>query len=191
MSVPESIVSTAPDEETAAESAQAIPASTPASIAGLRVLVVEDNVVNASLIRLLLERDGCAVSNAASGVQALEMLRAQAWDVVLMDCQMPEMDGYATTRYWRRMELTERRPRLPILALTAHAMAEDRERCLDAGMDDYLTKPVKLDALRAVLSRYANTAIDPASAPAIPADVRSTGDGSAVPESAVAESSPP
>ncbi len=191
MSVPESIVSTKPDEETAAESVQAVPASTPASIAGLRVLVVEDNVVNASLVRLLLERDGCVVSNAASGVQALEMLRAQAWDVVLMDCQMPEMDGYATTRYWRRMELTERRPRLPILALTAHAMAEDRERCLDAGMDDYLTKPVKLDALRAVLSRYANTAIDPAAAPAIPADARSTGDGPAVPESAVAESNAP
>lgn len=153
--VPESTMSAARAEDAAAESARKTPGQAIASIAGLRVLVVEDNVVNASLVRLLLEREGCLVSDAASGLQALDMLRTYEWDVVLMDCQMPEMDGYAATRYWRRMELTERRPRLPILALTAHAMADDRKRCLDAGMDDYLTKPVKLDALRAVLSRYA------------------------------------
>ena len=153
--VPESTMSAARAEDAAAESARGTPDLAIASIAGLRVLVVEDNVVNASLVRLLLEREGCLVSDAASGLQALDMLRTCEWDVVLMDCQMPEMDGYAATRYWRRMELTERRPRLPILALTAHAMADDRKRCLDAGMDDYLTKPVKLDALRAVLSRYA------------------------------------
>lgn len=188
--VPESIMSTEPDEETAAESTRAVPEPALASIAGLRVLVVEDNVVNASLVRLLLERDGCVVSDAASGVQALEMMRAQTWDVVLMDCQMPEMDGYAATRYWRHLELSERRPRLPILALTAHAMAEDRKRCLDAGMDDYLTKPVKLDALRAVLSRYADViATDAAVAEAVPADTRSTGGGSAASEPAVPESS--
>ncbi len=157
--VPESTLPAEPAGHVDAESAESTAESTPgpaiASIAGLRVLVVEDNVVNASLIRLLLEREGCLVSAAASGVQALDMLGRHAWDVVLMDCQMPEMDGYAATRYWRRMELIEQRPRLPILALTAHAMADDRKRCLDAGMDDYLTKPVKLDALRAVLSRYA------------------------------------
>ncbi len=158
--VPESIMSTEMNEEEAGsagrdESAQRLSESAIASMSGLRVLVVEDNVVNATLVRLLLERDGCVVGAAASGVQALDMLRTQAWHVVLMDCQMPEMDGYATTRYWRHLELSERRPRMPILALTAHAMAEDRKRCLDAGMDDYLTKPVKLDALREVLSRYA------------------------------------
>ena len=152
--VPESIMSTERDEEAAVELPQRLSESAIASLSGLRVLVVEDNVVNAALVRLLLERDGCVVGAAASGTQALEILGTQAWDVVLMDCQMPEMDGYATTRYWRRLELTERRPRLPILALTAHAMADDRKRCLDAGMDDYLTKPVKLDALRAVLARH-------------------------------------
>ena len=160
--VPESIMSTERDEEAAVESAQKLSESAIASLSGLRVLVVEDNVVNAALVRLLLERDGCVVGAAASGTQALEILGTQAWDVVLMDCQMPEMDGYATTRYWRRLELTERRPRLPILALTAHAMADDRKRCLDAGMDDYLTKPVKLDALRAVLARHV---VSPASEP--------------------------
>lgn len=153
--VPESTLPAERAEDVAAESARRTPGQAIASISGLRVLVVEDNVVNASLVRLLLEREGCLVSDAASGVQALEMLGTQDWDAVLMDCQMPEMDGYAATRYWRRIELIERRPRLPILALTAHAMADDRKRCLDAGMDDYLTKPVKLDALRAVLSRYA------------------------------------
>ena len=175
--VPESIMSTEMNEEESAsaaraESAQRLSESAIAAMAGLRVLVVEDNVVNATLVRLLLERDGCMVGAAASGVQALEMLRTQSWHVVLMDCQMPEMDGYATTRYWRHLELSERRPRLPILALTAHAMAEDRKRCLDAGMDDYLTKPVKLDALREVLSRYATViAIEPPQAepePALP-----------------------
>lgn len=153
--VPESTLPAARAEDAAAESAGSTSGPVIVSIAGLRVLVVEDNVVNASLVRLLLEREGCVVSDAASGVQALDMLGAHAWDVVLMDCQMPEMDGYAATRYWRRTELIEGRTRLPILALTAHAMADDRKRCLDAGMDDYLTKPVRLDALRAVLSRYA------------------------------------
>ncbi len=126
----------------------------PLPISGLRILVVEDNLLNASLVRLMLERDGCVIECAGNGNQALELMRTGSWHAVLMDCQMPEMDGYATTRRWRHVELTEQRARLPILALTAHAMADDRKKCLDAGMDDYLTKPVKLDSLRAVLSRY-------------------------------------
>ncbi len=124
-----------------------------ASIAGLRILVVEDNVLNASLVKLMLERDGALVECIGNGVDALEKMMRDAWNVVLMDCQMPGMDGYATTRRWREIEAVEHRPRLPILALTAHAMADDRRKCLDAGMDDYLTKPVKLESLRAVLSR--------------------------------------
>jgi signal transduction histidine kinase/CheY-like chemotaxis protein len=126
-------------------------------IAGLRVLVVEDNALNASLVQLMLERDGCAVETVGSGERALGAMRARPWDVVLMDCQMPGMDGYATTRRWRQMEIAERRPRLPIVALTAHAMAEDRRRCLDAGMDDYLAKPLRHEALRAALARMTAT----------------------------------
>ncbi len=129
------------------------------SIAGLRVLVVEDNVVNASLVKLMLERDGCHVECVGSGSRALEMMQTGDWQAVLMDCQMPDMDGYATTRRWREIEAAHGWPRLPVLALTAHAMADDRRKCLDAGMDDYLTKPVKLESLRGVLSRYA--AVDP------------------------------
>ena len=165
MLVPESVLAASAAEEESAsaarlESMRSPPESAPASISGVRVLVVEDNALNASLVRLMLERDGCAVGNAASGADALEMMRGQAWDVVLMDCQMPDMDGYATTRRWRDLERMEQRPRLPILALTAHAMADDRKRCLDAGMDDYLTKPVKLDALRALLGRHAAAAAE-------------------------------
>jgi CheY-like chemotaxis protein len=138
----------------------------PAPISGLRILVVEDNLLNASLIKLMLERDGCLVECADNGHHALEMMRSRSWHVVLMDCQMPQMDGYAATRRWRQIELTEQRARLPILALTAHAMADDRRKCLDAGMDDYLTKPVKLESLRAVLSRYVvATTVEPASSP--------------------------
>jgi signal transduction histidine kinase/CheY-like chemotaxis protein len=138
-----------------AASSPVVADAAPLPISGLKILVVEDNLLNASLVKLMLERDGCAVECAGNGNHALEMMRTGSWHVVLMDCQMPEMDGYATTRRWRHVELTERRARLPILALTAHAMADDRKKCLDAGMDDYLTKPVKLDSLRAVLSRYA------------------------------------
>ncbi|MFZ2753697.1 MAG: ATP-binding protein [Lysobacteraceae bacterium] len=128
--------------------------ASPLPISGLKILVVEDNLLNASLVKLMLERDGCVVECAGNGNHALEMMRTGSWHAVLMDCQMPEMDGYATTRRWRHIEAVERRGRLPILALTAHAMADDRKKCLNAGMDDYLTKPVRLDSLRAVLSRY-------------------------------------
>ncbi len=131
-----------------------------ASIAGLRILVVEDNALNAMLVKLMLERDSCVVECVGSGVDALQKMRHESWRVVLMDCQMPGMDGYATTRQWREIEAVEHRPRLPILALTAHAMADDRRKCLDAGMDDYLTKPVMLESLRAVLSQLVEAGQD-------------------------------
>lgn len=130
-------------------------AAPPRAIGCLRVLVVEDNALNASLVKLMLERDGCSVECAGSGAGALERMRTERWDVVLMDCQMPDIDGYAATRRWRQIEVAERRARLPIVALTAHAMADDRRRCLEAGMDEYLTKPVKLDSLRSALARHA------------------------------------
>jgi len=128
-----------------------------ADLDGMRVLVVEDNILNASLVRLLLQRSGCHVVCAASGTEALEQMQSQSWDLVLMDCQMPLMDGYEATRRWREIESALGLTRLPIIALTAHALADDRERCLDAGMDDYLTKPVAFEALRRALSAHAPT----------------------------------
>jgi two-component system, sensor histidine kinase len=124
------------------------------SLQGAQVLVVEDNALNASLVKMMLERAGCVVHCASGGVEALALLGAQRCDVVLMDCQMPGMDGYAVTRRWREIERAETRIRLPIIALTAHAMADDRWKCLDAGMDDYLTKPIAIESLRATLRRH-------------------------------------
>jgi len=144
--------------------------ATAASIAGMRVLVVEDNALNASLVKLMLERDGCQVECADNGASALERMRLQYWDAVLMDCQMPDQDGYTVTRRWRQIEISERRRRLQIIALTAHAMADDRRRCLEAGMDDYLSKPLLHEALRASLARaYATGATKSATEATSPA----------------------
>lgn len=120
----------------------------------LRVLLVEDNTVNRMVAEQLLRVFQCEVRNATDGEQALLALRESDVDVVLMDCQMPVLDGYAATRRWRAEEVENGRPRLPIIAMTANAMAGDRERCLQAGMDDYLSKPIARATLHAVLQRW-------------------------------------
>ncbi len=120
---------------------------------GSRVLLAEDNAVNARLATLLLERLGCVVEIAGDGVEALEALARASYDVVLMDCQMPELDGFDATRRIRAREADEHLPRLPILAMTANAMTGDRERCLEAGMDDYIAKPVSRSQLAEALVR--------------------------------------
>jgi CheY-like chemotaxis protein/HPt (histidine-containing phosphotransfer) domain-containing protein len=121
---------------------------------GTRVLVAEDNQVNARLATALLEKLGCIVDRAADGVEALEATRRAGYDLVLMDCQMPELDGFDATRRVRLREASEGRPRMPIVAMTANAMAGDRERCIEAGMDDYLAKPVQRDDLLDMLQRH-------------------------------------
>ncbi|WP_439449317.1 ATP-binding protein [Stenotrophomonas sp. ATs4] len=120
----------------------------------LRVLLVEDNTVNRMVAEQLLRVFQCNVRNASDGEQALLALREGGVDVVLMDCQMPVLDGYAATRLWRAEEMEAARPRLPIIAMTANAMAGDRERCLQAGMDDYLSKPITRATLHALLQRW-------------------------------------
>jgi signal transduction histidine kinase/CheY-like chemotaxis protein len=121
-----------------------------ASLVG-RVLVVDDNPVNALVATAMLKRAGLDVEVAEDGLAAIERMNSGGIDLVLMDCQLPILDGWEATRRWRRSE----RPgeRLPIVALTANAVLGDRERCLAAGMDDYLPKPVDLDALIAVVTR--------------------------------------
>jgi len=120
------------------------------SPAEVLVLLVEDNPVNQKVLTAVLTRIGCAVHVVANGKQALESLARHSYDAVLMDCQMPVMDGYEATAELRRREGTGRRT--PVIALTASAMAEDRERCMTAGMDDYLTKPVSMQNLAATLT---------------------------------------
>ena len=117
----------------------------------LRVLLAEDNPVNQKLAVRLLEKQGHAVAVAATGSEALEALGRESFDVVLMDIQMPEMDGLEATRRWRQRENGSGR-RVPVIALTAHAMKGDREKCIEAGMDGYLTKPIRLKELSQVLA---------------------------------------
>jgi CheY-like chemotaxis protein len=121
---------------------------------GLRILVVEDNSVNQRLVRALLEKKGHRVTVADNGRLGIEKLLERNWefDAVLMDVQMPVMDGLSATREIRLLE-QERGARLPILALTAHALDRDRERCLAAGMDEYLSKPIQSEQLLAALRR--------------------------------------
>ncbi len=121
---------------------------------GLKVLVVEDNPVNQEVTRSALEVLGCTSTLCDNGQAALERLERQHFDLVLMDCEMPVMDGYQAARLWRERESRLGRPRLPIVALTAHALEGDREKALAAGMDDYLSKPFRLQALAEVLERW-------------------------------------
>jgi two-component system, sensor histidine kinase and response regulator len=112
----------------------------------LEVLLVEDNLTNQAVALLRLKQWGCAVTSVRNGRQAVEACSARSFDVVLMDVQMPEMDGLTATRLIREKERNAR-VRTPIIAMTAHAMAGDRERCLEAGMDGYIPKPISRDKL--------------------------------------------
>jgi CheY-like chemotaxis protein len=108
--------------------------------AATRVLVVEDNPMNQKVASRTLERLGCRVDIAANGLEAVDMVNRFPYDVIFMDCQMPEMDGYEATR--RIRQLPGVNAHIPIIAITANAFRGDREACLASGMDDYLTKPV-------------------------------------------------
>ncbi|MBK6686714.1 MAG: PAS domain S-box protein [Deltaproteobacteria bacterium] len=119
-----------------------------------RILVVEDNPVNQRIARHLLSRLGHQVEAVENGVEALQALRQGAYDLVLMDCQMPLMDGYEATRRLRAGDTGALDPRVPVVAMTANALDSDRAACLAAGMDDFISKPVELSALASVLERW-------------------------------------
>ncbi len=119
----------------------------------LRLLMAEDNLANQAVGRMLLARLGFHVDIVENGVVALERLAQSRYDAVLMDCQMPVLDGYETTRRIRAGLTPGVDPTVPIIAVTAYAMREDRGRCLEAGMDDYISKPIRVAELRAALDR--------------------------------------
>lgn len=123
-----------------------VPAAAPQAVAPLRVLLAEDNTVNQILAKRVLEKRGHKVTVAANGLEAVTATEGQAFDVVLMDVQMPEMDGFEATAVIREKEKATH-THLPIVAMTAHAMQGDRERCLAAGMDAYVSKPIQVDLL--------------------------------------------
>ena len=124
----------------------------------LRVLLAEDNAVNQKLMLHVLEKRGYSVTLAADGLLALEAYKRQSFDLVLMDIQMPGMGGFEATQAIREFEEATGR-HIPIIALTAHAMKGDRERCLEAGMDDYLTKPIQKAALFEAIQRATDVAV--------------------------------
>jgi len=117
-----------------------------------RILIAEDNPVNREVAGEALRQLGCQVDSADDGQQAITSWEAARYDVILMDCHMPNMDGIEAAKIIRARETAEGRPRTPILALTANARGEDYERCIAVGMDDYLTKPLTLEELRAALN---------------------------------------
>ena len=119
-----------------------------------RVLVVEDNVTNQEVAMAMLNKLGYHADLAANGVEAIQALREAEYDVVLMDCEMPEMDGCEATRLIREPQTRTHNPHIPIIALTADAIIGDREKCLEAGMSDYLAKPVEPRQLAAVLEKW-------------------------------------
>jgi CheY-like chemotaxis protein len=124
----------------------------------LRILLAEDNIVNQRLVVRLLEKHGHSIMVASTGREVLTALAQQPVDLVLMDVQMPDMDGLEATAVIREQE-RQHGGHLPIIALTAHAMKGDQERCLASGMDDYISKPINAQALSAVIFRVLNGAV--------------------------------
>jgi CheY-like chemotaxis protein len=118
----------------------------------VRVLLAEDNKVNQTLAMRLLEKLGCHVTVVDNGRHAIDALAENEFDIILMDVEMPEMDGISATKEIRRRE-QDSKQHIPIVAVTAHAIVGDRERCLEAGMDDYLSKPVRINEIRAMLTK--------------------------------------
>ncbi|WP_372845654.1 response regulator, partial [Pontiella sp.] len=120
---------------------------------GTRVLLVEDNLVNQKVASAILIKAGCQVDTAENGKDAIQQVRQKEYDVVLMDCQMPIMDGFEATRIIRNMRGSI--ANIPIIAITAHAMKDDKQKCIDGGMDDYISKPVNRQALIDTINLYA------------------------------------
>ncbi len=136
-------------------------------LAGMRILLAEDNPVNQRVAVGFLEGFGCTVVVVSSGIEAVRHAGSGLFDIILMDCMMPEMDGYEATQEIRRRE-SAGTLRTPIVALTASALSGERERCLAVGMDDYLSKPFRLDELLTVISRWAHVPSDRGQRPVAP-----------------------
>jgi CheY-like chemotaxis protein len=139
---------------------------------GGHILIAEDNLVNQEVAQGFLQRLGCRVTLAGNGEEALELSGKEPFDLIFMDCQMPKMDGYEAVRAIRSRETTASPgDHMPIIAMTAHALEGDRERCLAAGMDDYIGKPFSVEQLKTVLHKWLSPRLQqgvtapPASAP--------------------------
>ncbi|WP_255206360.1 response regulator [Janthinobacterium sp. BJB401] len=134
------------------EEAASLPA--PAPEPGARILLVEDTALNRQLVCLQLAGRGYSIDTAENGALGLQALAAQPYDLVLMDCMMPVMDGYQACEALRAREAASGAARLPVIALTAGVTDDDRQRCVAAGMDDYLSKPFTAAQLRDMVERW-------------------------------------
>ena len=134
--------------------ASAVPSTEPVATTQARILLVEDNLINQKLALKILQKAGYEIEVADTGLAALEILAAADYDLVLMDCQMPQMDGYEATRFIRDPNSDVRDHGIPVVAMTANAMQGDREKCIAAGMDDYLTKPINRGQLLETIEKW-------------------------------------
>jgi CheY-like chemotaxis protein len=124
-------------------------------LSNLRIILAEDNLVNQKIMIAYLTKLNCVFDLAENGEEVLELLKSKDYDVILMDCQMPLLDGYDTTQAIRQMEANHQLSKhIVIIAMTANAFAEDRDRCLASGMDDYLSKPLRKQQLKETLERW-------------------------------------
>ena len=150
---------------------EAVESEPPATVAGARILVAEDNSVNRKVARTMLKKLGCRVDVVCDGVQAVDAVQRERYDLVFLDCQMPQLDGYDAARQIRRLEqqgqvgtddAVTRAGHLPLSALTAHATPEDRARSVESGMDDHLNKPLTLRSLRDMVEKWAGGRVESA-----------------------------
>ncbi len=128
--------------------------STQLTLKNVNILLAEDNSINQKLMIHLLEKYGCSITPASNGKEAFEQIRKQSFDLILMDCQMPEMDGYQATVAIRNWEHKNKKSASTIIAVTANALKGDREKCLDVGMSDYISKPISKVNLEAILTKW-------------------------------------
>jgi PAS domain S-box-containing protein len=162
------------DGHAARTESYAIPVATaPAAAANSRILVVEDNTTNQTVAVAILQKLGHHAEVADNGVEAIKLLQRFEYDLVLMDCEMPIMDGFETSRLIRRQVIGTGNPSIPIIALTAHAMQGDREKCIAAEMNDYLAKPIEPGPLAEILAKWIHKG-DPADRAPLPATFADT-----------------
>lgn len=125
-----------------------------ANTTSVNILLVEDNPINQRIGSHILKKLGYHCDLASSGQEALDAVQANEYDIILMDCQMPGMDGYTTTKYIRQFQRNNRTKRTPIIAVTAHTMKGDREKCISMGMDDYIAKPIDIKQMKAIIEHW-------------------------------------
>lgn len=124
----------------------------------MKILVVEDNEINQKVVRAIFQRNNISFEMANDGDEALKKLKEQTFDLILMDCQMPVLDGYQTTKIIREEEQRANKKRCPIVAITANAMFGDKDRCLSAGMDDFLSKPFQSRQILEMIEKWKDAA---------------------------------